>query len=205
MSVQREEAIAKGLNRYFTGEPCPHGHIALKRTSDAFCMECVARNRKDWKRSQSGRESAQRRDAERRKTDAIYRAKVNADQCTRQQVLTIASGAKAPNSLIHKTTQASNPHLRLHMQLQFEQGMSWSNYSTNWVVDHVRPKCAFDLSVKEQFQLCHSWWNLQPLTAEANNIKGETYGPAEEALWLARMELLGYEGPLFPLYTDLVT
>lgn len=36
----REEAIEKGLTRYFTGKPCKHGHIAERNTVSKNCMEC---------------------------------------------------------------------------------------------------------------------------------------------------------------------
>jgi 5-methylcytosine-specific restriction endonuclease McrA len=38
--VTRADAIASGLKRYFTGEPCRHGHVAERRVSDHGCVEC---------------------------------------------------------------------------------------------------------------------------------------------------------------------
>lgn len=38
--ISRKEAKARGLNKYFTGEPCVHGHIAERRTSYTMCVEC---------------------------------------------------------------------------------------------------------------------------------------------------------------------
>ncbi len=35
----RSKAIAKGLDRYFTGKPCKHGHVA-ERWIDGGCFEC---------------------------------------------------------------------------------------------------------------------------------------------------------------------
>src|SRR3990167_6019160 len=40
-----KEAKSKGLTRYFTGVPCPYGHIAERIVSTRACAEC-ARNRK---------------------------------------------------------------------------------------------------------------------------------------------------------------
>lgn len=37
--MTRQEAIAKGLNVYFTGKSCPKGHVAMRRVSGA-CLEC---------------------------------------------------------------------------------------------------------------------------------------------------------------------
>lgn len=35
-----DEARRTGAAYYFTGKPCKHGHIAPRRTSDSWCMEC---------------------------------------------------------------------------------------------------------------------------------------------------------------------
>lgn len=41
----RAEAIARGLTRYFTGEPCKHGHVAERNAIDGQCREC-SRNKR---------------------------------------------------------------------------------------------------------------------------------------------------------------
>ncbi len=38
--IDRKMAIAMGLKRYFTGEPCPSGHISERRVSDRACIGC---------------------------------------------------------------------------------------------------------------------------------------------------------------------
>jgi len=38
--ISRKEAKDKGLLRYFTGKPCPHGHIAERYVSVGGCVEC---------------------------------------------------------------------------------------------------------------------------------------------------------------------
>ena len=39
--ISRDEAKEQGLKRYFTGEPCRHGHLSERRTNDGKCAECV--------------------------------------------------------------------------------------------------------------------------------------------------------------------
>jgi hypothetical protein len=46
--VGRKAALALGLNRYFTGKPCPAGHIAEKRVSDYGCMACARTKTRAW-------------------------------------------------------------------------------------------------------------------------------------------------------------
>jgi 5-methylcytosine-specific restriction endonuclease McrA len=49
MIVNKTEARADGLKRYFTGKACSNGHIAERRVDNGQCVECI-RN-KDKKRS----------------------------------------------------------------------------------------------------------------------------------------------------------
>jgi hypothetical protein len=46
--MKRSEAKAKGLTRYFTGNPCPSGHIAERITSGGQCVVCNAARAKAW-------------------------------------------------------------------------------------------------------------------------------------------------------------
>lgn len=36
----REAASAAKAVRYFTGAPCPHGHVAERYTLNGYCVEC---------------------------------------------------------------------------------------------------------------------------------------------------------------------
>lgn len=38
--ISREEAIERGLKRYFTGEPCKYGHVDQREISAGYCCEC---------------------------------------------------------------------------------------------------------------------------------------------------------------------
>jgi hypothetical protein len=39
--ITRQQAIDQKLSRYFTGEPCKHGHVAEKLLSNRTCIECL--------------------------------------------------------------------------------------------------------------------------------------------------------------------
>ena len=88
---------------------------------------------------------------------------------------------------------------------KFRPGMSWESYGDTWTLDHIRPCNTFDLENPAQRVLCHSWMNLQPLPAQENLAKAGRWSSELEEAWGERLRRLGYEGPLFPLYTDLVT
>lgn len=40
--VTRKQALALGLKRYFTGKPCPHGHVTERQANRGGCMGCDA-------------------------------------------------------------------------------------------------------------------------------------------------------------------
>lgn len=41
----RADALATGRARYYTGEPCKHGHVAERNTMSGACVECAKANR----------------------------------------------------------------------------------------------------------------------------------------------------------------
>jgi hypothetical protein len=61
--------------------------------------------------------------------------------------------------------------LKLHIETQFVDGMSWDTYG-GWHVDHIKPLSAFDLSQRDQIVLACHYSNLQPLWALDNLRKG---------------------------------
>lgn len=38
--ISRKDAKAQGLKFYFTGKPCPYGHVAQRYTANFWCLEC---------------------------------------------------------------------------------------------------------------------------------------------------------------------
>lgn len=41
--LTRQEAANRGLTRFFTGQPCKHGHIAPRFVANAGCLDCANR------------------------------------------------------------------------------------------------------------------------------------------------------------------
>lgn len=44
--LSKEAALAEGLEYYFTGEPCPHSHMSMRRVDLGRCVECYRNKRK---------------------------------------------------------------------------------------------------------------------------------------------------------------
>lgn len=48
--ISRADAKARGLLRYFTGEPCKRGHVSERQVSNFACLECKNEKRKEFAR-----------------------------------------------------------------------------------------------------------------------------------------------------------
>lgn len=54
--------------------------------------------------------------------------------------------------------------LKLHLESQFQEGMTWDNYGQGgWHIDHIQPLCAFDLTREEDLRIVCHYSNLRPL------------------------------------------
>ena len=197
--LPRSVALERGLPRYFTGLPCAHGHIAPRITSMEWCEECKREARRARNRTTEGkaerRASKGRRYHRRSAVDPLYRAVIAARTTTVGQLGRIRSGIKnsAPPS---RHTQATLLQLKAHLEAQFQPGMTWGNYGEVWECDHIRPVSAWNLADPDQFRLCWSWHNLQPLTPQQNRDKNHRWGLADRLNWISRMRRANYTGPL---------
>jgi DNA-directed RNA polymerase subunit RPC12/RpoP len=74
---------------------------------------------------------------------------------------------KSDNTI--KLLGCSIEHLRNHLEKQFTEGMTWSNYGLHgWHVDHIIPVSYFDLSDPEQQKRAWHYTNLRPMWAGDN-------------------------------------
>jgi len=69
--------------------------------------------------------------------------------------------------------------LKEWLEAQFTEGMTWENRS-DWHVDHIIPCDAFDLTVETNQRICFWYKNLQPLWANDNLQKSNTYNEEEK-------------------------
>jgi len=52
--ISRPDARAEGRQFYFTGKPCKHGHVSLRRVHNHECYECARILRKKWQENNPG-------------------------------------------------------------------------------------------------------------------------------------------------------
>jgi hypothetical protein len=64
-----------------------------------------------------------------------------------------------------------------HLEAQFDDSMTWSNYGTYWHVDHIRPLASYDMNIMADRKHAFHYTNLQPLEAMENMRKGDRWEP----------------------------
>ena len=84
-------------------------------------------------------------------------------------------GGQKPASAV-KDMGCTVQELRVHLESQFKDGMTWENHGVfGWHIDHKKPLAMFNLANRESFlQACH-YTNLQPLWWVDNVKKGSRY------------------------------
>jgi len=192
--ISIEQARAEGLRWYFTGQPCPRGHIAKRSLSNRFCRACEDANsarrraenpepfrardraRQDDKRREQRRESwARHRESQlaqdrARHAAAPERKREQADAWWRaNRERKYAYVAQRKKQIIRATPSWLTAEQRaeinaLYLEAQRRPG--------EWHVDHIIP-----LRGKGVCGL-HVPWNLQLLQGDENRRKGVRYAPA---------------------------
>lgn len=77
------------------------------------------------------------------------------------------------------------------LERQFKRcGWDWSDYGSEFTIDHRLPRCAFDLHKAEQRAMCSHRSNLQVLSLDENRRKNGGYSKVElrcfKTLWRSR-------------------
>ena len=112
----------------------------------------------------------------RMKEDPAFRMKCNMG--SRLSHLLSGNGMVKPETTL-RLVGCSLDVLRFHVENQFVEGMSWSNYGRNtkserkWVLDHIQPMSSFNvLEETELRKACH-YTNLQPMWDDENLKKSD--------------------------------
>lgn len=105
-----------------------------------------------------------RRSKQRKQEDLCYKIACN---LRTRLVIAIKNNQKAGSAI--DDLGCSVDEFRIHIEKQFQLGMSWDNYGLyGWHLDHIIPLSSFDLTNREQLlQACH-YTNYQPLWAIDN-------------------------------------
>jgi hypothetical protein len=63
-------------------------------------------------------------------------------------------------------------HFRRWIEIQFDEVMSWDNFSETWQLDHVIPVIYFDFASEADRRLCWSFINIRVEKLEQGNDRG---------------------------------
>lgn len=126
-----------------------------------------ARRKSDPKYMAKCSEKASKYITERCKRDPVFRIKMNLRNRARKMMV-------SNQVSISRAIGCNSEQLRKHFESQFKPGMTWDNYGSHWVIDHIIPLSAYDLSIPEHVLEANHYTNLQPLTKLANSIKGDS-------------------------------
>ena len=67
----------------------------------------------------------------------------------------------------------SKLEFKQHIESLFRDGMTWDNKNL-WVLDHVKPCCAYNLTNEDELKECFNFKNIQPLWYFENEQKIKT-------------------------------
>ena len=124
----------------------------------------VRKQHKDY--YQNNKEQIEKQRNKRLKTDIKFRIRKN----LKTRLYQILKGNSKSVSIL-KIIGCSIEFLKNHLETNFTNGMSFSNYG-KWHVDHIKPCASFDLSKPKEQRKCFHYTNLQPLWAIDNLQKG---------------------------------
>jgi len=180
----REEAKKTGAKYYFTGQPCKHGHVALRKTKGS-CVDCL---KVEWAK---GNETRAEYFKQYNQSDAGQKAKKDYYERNKEQVIARAAARPVEQRKMHREKyKAQNPELykafvsvrrRRHKNatpkwITPEQKLAMRNLylqaqaltkatGERYVVDHIIPL------ISPEVCGLHVPWNLRVITQEENLIK----------------------------------
>lgn len=172
-----------------TGRPGSHPLCACGNKSIArnMCMSCYDewRSKNELRRVKKLKTSADhytankesitrrhvKRHLERMQIDINYRLLVRLRTRVSRALKNVTKKSPTRIGSVSKDLGCFIQHLKLHLELFWDEGMNWGNYG-EWHIDHIRSLDSFDLTDRAQFlEACH-FTNLQPLWGKDNEKKG---------------------------------
>lgn len=175
--ISYADAKAAGLKRYFTGEPCKHGHIAERFVSSCGCVECTRAMTLRWSKNNTAEIRARKLERypdlaqrEAARTAAYRERNPEVIRAYKKQWLATPKG-KAQNAAYASKRRAQElqrtpPWADVASTQQiFAEAVELTEFTgIEWHVDHVIPlqgKLVSGLHVRENLQLLPAIENMR--------------------------------------------
>jgi len=196
--ISRKDAKAQGLLRYFTGDPCLHGHIAERRVSNWNCVICeTEKARKAYTKDPNKNLLSQKKWREKtpeyqKQRNKIYKLQ-NADKV--KQYLQNWRKKNAPTQKDYKkqwveqNRGAKNASLMRRHAAKMQRMPNWLTDDDHWFIKEI-----YDLATLRSTMTGVKWhvdhivplqgenvsglhvpWNLQVIPATENMSKGNRF------------------------------
>lgn len=163
--ISRQEARKLGLKRYFTGIPCPKGHISEAYVSNHFCVACAKDSADKFKKENPNYVAYYNRQYQRKKQKELHYRLSNRLRCTINKAIR-RKRAKRVGSAV-KLLGCSIEYAIQHIEsLWYRPDMTWETWGSGpgtWQIDHKRALLLFDLADQNQLAEACNISNLQPL------------------------------------------
>jgi hypothetical protein len=164
VNKDRDNAASKEYRLRHRAEAATYMKGYSERNKEALAIKAVERAKK------------------RRKTDAVYKLRLN----LRNRLRKLITGQPRHVSSMNMVG-CGREALMDHIQKGFRTGsykgveyaMEWNNYGSVWHCDHIRPCKSYDIFNPDHQKACFHYTNLQPLFWWENLAKSDKY---EESL-----------------------
>lgn len=189
--ILRKAAIERGLTRYFTGKPCPHGHVAERLSKSGMCVECnnarkLARYHANRAHCRALNREWMARNRDRVAERNARHAAANADRIS-QYMAEYRRNKAAEISAASERWRKANGHKKRQYQakrraIAIQATPAWADVQTiadfyaeaeyfGYQIDHIVPL--------QSSLVCglHVEHNLQAIPAKENAAKGNRYWP----------------------------
>lgn len=184
--VLRQEALVKGLPEYFTGSPCRHGHVDVRRTVDRKCAGCNRMRAEQWRAANPERHKSQNREQYLARKDERKAAQRAWNAANAEYAKQYAQRYRDSNPEIAKAWRRANKqravwYATTRRAAKLQRTPMWSDAKA---VEEFYLNCPDDMHVDHVVPLrgrlvsgLHVLNNLQYLDKKANISKGNKFDP----------------------------
>ena len=151
--IKRRHAFAKGLKKYFTGKPCPRGHVVERHTSNRACIICASEDAKIWQKENPENYKKIKTNYRENNKDKILKAEAAYRKQNKDKVVKINAAWRAANpekirclvrAYCARKRNAEGQHTAADIRRIFDAqrgkcGHCLTGIKAGYHVDHIQP------------------------------------------------------------------